>query len=55
MHLQPIFESAPYYGANVSENLFTNGLCLPSGSNLTLDDKTRIKRAVENFYVNISG
>ena len=27
MHLQPIFKSYPYYGANVSEKLFENGLC----------------------------
>ena len=29
MHLQPIFESAPYFGGNVAEELFKNGLCLP--------------------------
>ena len=34
MHLQPIFKNAPYYGENVSEKLFKNGLCLPSGSSL---------------------
>jgi len=39
MHLQPIFEHYPYYGSNVSETLFENGLCLPSGSNLTSTDK----------------
>jgi len=54
MHLQPVFESSPYYGARVSENLFTNGLCLPSGSNLTSDDKNRIKTAIENFCTNTS-
>tara|TARA_B110000090_G_scaffold31360_1_gene33175 strand:- start:3155 stop:4300 length:1146 start_codon:yes stop_codon:yes gene_type:complete len=52
MHLQPIFKTAPYYGSDVSEHLFKNGLCLPSGSNLTLDDKNRIKKAVENFCAN---
>ena len=52
MHLQPIFKTAPYYGSAISEHLFKNGLCLPSGSNLTLDDKNRIKKAVENFCVN---
>src|SRR5690554_7955835 len=31
MHLQPVFADAPYYGGNVSEKLFENGLCLPSG------------------------
>lgn len=38
MHLQPIYQSAPYYmsgEASVSDELFANGLCLPSGSNLS--------------------
>ncbi len=43
MHLQPIFKDAPYYGETVSDKLFELGLCLPSGSNLTEDDKDRIK------------
>lgn len=38
MHLQPVFENLPYYGNNVSENLFKNGLCLPSGVGLTVED-----------------
>lgn len=50
MHLQPVFESAPYYGAAVSENLFEKGLCLPSGSNLTDSDRTRISNVIENFF-----
>jgi dTDP-4-amino-4,6-dideoxygalactose transaminase len=42
MHLQPVFENAPYYGAQVSEKLFEKGLCLPSGSNLTEEDLNRV-------------
>jgi dTDP-4-amino-4,6-dideoxygalactose transaminase len=42
MHLQPIFAQAPYYGGKVSEQLFEQGLCLPSGSNLTDADFDRI-------------
>ncbi|WP_298741168.1 aminotransferase class I/II-fold pyridoxal phosphate-dependent enzyme [uncultured Chitinophaga sp.] len=34
MHLQPVFAGAPAYVNNVSENLFKQGLCLPSGSSL---------------------
>lgn len=34
MHLQPIFKDAPYYGEGVSDRLFQQGLCLPSGSNM---------------------
>jgi len=49
MHLQPVFADAPYYGGNVAENLFNNGLCLPSGSNLTTEDLERIKNVIENM------
>lgn len=42
MHLQPIFEGCPAYLNGVSENLFNIGLCLPSGSNLSENDFTRI-------------
>ncbi|MNU19143.1 putative pyridoxal phosphate-dependent aminotransferase EpsN [compost metagenome] len=42
MHLQPVFAQAPYYGEKVGEQLFDQGLCLPSGSNLTDADFARI-------------
>jgi dTDP-4-amino-4,6-dideoxygalactose transaminase len=51
MHLQPIFEQYAYYGTTVSQDLFENGLCLPSGSNLTDADKTRIKLAIMEILV----
>ena len=50
MHLQPIFESYSYYGTKVAETLFENGLCLPSGSNLTEEDRKRIKNVVESMF-----
>lgn len=50
MHLQPIFAESPYYGGTVAEDLFKCGLCLPSGSNLTDEDRTRIKEAVLTFF-----
>ncbi|OBP63912.1 pyridoxal phosphate-dependent aminotransferase [Riemerella anatipestifer] len=46
MHLQPVFADAPYYGGQVAEQLFENGLCLPSGSNLTDADRQRISEVV---------
>lgn len=49
MHLQPVFAEAPYYGKKVAEELFENGLCLPSGSNLTDEDRERIGRVVESL------
>ncbi|MFK5981655.1 MAG: aminotransferase class I/II-fold pyridoxal phosphate-dependent enzyme [Flavobacteriaceae bacterium] len=49
MHLQPVFKNAPYYGTVVSENLFYNGLCLPSGSNLLEVDRKRILSALKPY------
>jgi dTDP-4-amino-4,6-dideoxygalactose transaminase len=50
MHLQPIFEKYPYYGCNVAQNLFENGLCLPSGSNLTDIDRERISKVIVSVF-----
>ncbi len=49
MHLQPVFKDCKYYGTNVSEKLFEDGLCLPSGSNLTEEDRIRIKEAIQKL------
>ncbi len=50
MHLQPIFENYPYYGGTVAEQLFENGLCLPSGSNLTEEEMGRIKNVIKVIF-----
>lgn len=50
MHLQPVFQQYPYYGGLVSEHLFEDGLCLPSGSNLTTLEKERIVKVFDNFF-----
>jgi len=42
LHIQPVFLSCPSYINDVSYNLFVNGLCLPSGSNLSDNDLDRI-------------
>ena len=31
MHMQPVYKDAPAYLNGVSEDLFSRGLCLPSG------------------------
>ncbi len=49
MHLQPIFTDTPYYGEDVSERLFQKGLCLPSGSNMTDNDRERIAKIFEDM------
>ena len=50
MHLQPIFANAPYYGTTVSEKLFDDGLCLPSGSNLTDEERQRIALKIKEVF-----
>ena len=50
MHLQPIFSNYPYYGKTVAENLFNNGLCLPSGSNLSDENRDRIKNTILTHF-----
>lgn len=50
MHLQPVFADAPYYGTSVAEKLFDNGLCLPSGSNLSDHDRERIEKIIKEFF-----
>lgn len=52
MHLQPVFADASFYGGVVSEKLFENGLCLPSGSNLSENDRERIADVVTKFFKN---
>jgi dTDP-4-amino-4,6-dideoxygalactose transaminase len=46
MHLQPVFSSCPAYLNGVSEELFRKGLCLPSGSNMSDDDRMRVLDAI---------
>ncbi len=46
MHLQPVFSDCPFYGDGTSEKLFEQGLCLPSGSNLTNQDRDRIANEI---------
>ena len=48
MHLQPVFEGCEVIGGGVSEGLFEQGLCLPSGSALSRDDVERIAGIVRH-------
>ncbi len=50
MHLQPVFENSPYYGGNIAEGLFDQGLCLPSGSNLSDNDRLRITTKINELF-----
>ena len=50
MHQQPVFSTSKSYLNGVSDNLFENGLCLPSGSNLTEDEFERIFNCLETIF-----
>lgn len=50
MHLQPIFSGCPYYGDGTSEQLFRDGLCLPSGTSLSFEDIDRVIKAIESMF-----
>jgi pyridoxal phosphate-dependent aminotransferase EpsN len=47
MHLQPVFKGCRVRGGEVAEKLFKNGLCLPSGSSLTQEDRERVIAVVK--------
>ena len=46
MHLQPVFQNVRVYGGAVSEEVFHQGLCLPSGAGLSNGDVDRISQCV---------
>lgn len=50
MHMQAIFIDYPYYGRDIAETLFDSGLLLPSGSNLSDEDRARIKSVFLNLF-----
>ena len=50
MHQQPVFSSTKNYLNGVSNKLFENGLCLPSGSNLTEEEFERIYNCLDTIF-----
>jgi dTDP-4-amino-4,6-dideoxygalactose transaminase len=42
LHLQPVFAGAPVLRGQIAERLFRDGICLPSGSALTLAAQDRV-------------
>ena len=54
MHMQPLYKDHEIIGGEVSEKLFNDGICLPSGTAMTDDDMKRIisvKKTDEPFSV----
>lgn len=50
MHQQPIFANCKSYFNGVSDKLFEDGLCLPSGSNLTDEEFERIFERLDHIF-----
>jgi len=49
MHLQPVFSDARMFGGAMSERVFREGLCLPSGSSLREEDQARVISVVRRM------
>lgn len=53
LHMQPLFKNIKHFShheiESVSERLFANGICLPSGSNMEELDQTRVINCIKNF------
>ncbi len=50
MHMQPVYQGTKYYGTDVCERLFEQGLCLPSGSSLKEQDFDRIFSVLTKIF-----
>jgi pyridoxal phosphate-dependent aminotransferase EpsN len=50
LHMQPVFAECESFGGEIASDLFTRGLCLPSGSNLTDDDLERVIAGVRGIH-----
>jgi pyridoxal phosphate-dependent aminotransferase EpsN len=49
MHLQPVFQSYRVRGGAVTEKLFAEGLCLPSGSGMTQAEQQRVVDIIQKI------
>lgn len=52
MHMQPIFAECDSFGGRVAEEIFADGLCLPSGSLLSKQELERVVEAMHDFCPN---
>ena len=50
MHMQPFFAEYDYVGENVSDNLFKNGICLPSDTKMTDEDLFRVCNVIRGLW-----
>jgi len=50
MHMQPYYNKYDFIGEHVSEDIFENGVCLPSDTNMTDDDQIRIIGIIKRLW-----
>lgn len=54
LHMQPLFQESDYYPhgdrEHVAERLFADGICLPSGSNLSEDEQQRVVKCFRDKF-----
>jgi dTDP-4-amino-4,6-dideoxygalactose transaminase len=51
MHMQPVFEKYPSYTSGLSEKLFSEGICLPSGSNMSDENLNFVLQKLLGYLV----
>jgi pyridoxal phosphate-dependent aminotransferase EpsN len=49
MHMQPLYEGSVYHGSGIDEQLFANGLCLPSGSDMTDEEQGEVIERIQGM------
>lgn len=54
MHLQPVYKNAPAYVNRTAENLFNQGLCLPSGPMVSDQNVDYILKQIQDFSTNFN-
>ncbi|WP_342415748.1 aminotransferase class I/II-fold pyridoxal phosphate-dependent enzyme [Paenibacillus sp. FSL R10-2782] len=54
LHLQPLFKDAVYFthesGVDISQILFEKGVCLPSGTNMSVDEQSFVINQMKAFF-----
>ena len=50
MHMQPVFEDCDFIGSGVSEEIFENGVCLPSDTKMTDKDLDRVCGIIKKLW-----
>lgn len=50
MHMQPFFEKYDFIGEGISEQIFANGICLPSDTKMSEDDLNRVVNIIKGLW-----